>query len=200
MSLQNRVTPYSDLVAVPERGALMGNRGVLHDDHRQIVRFSRGRRWIACLTEFKGRRRAPMTPGHYTELFFLDEATALAAGHRPCHECRRPDSLLFREAWARATGADPTTALETLDRSLHEDRLEAPGRMRRWSAPADELPDGAMVEMGGEAYLIWEGAVRAWTPGGYTLARRTPAGRLRVLTPRAICATIAAGYRPAVAL
>ena len=108
MSLQNRVTPYSDLVAVPERGALMGNRGVLHDDHRQIVRFSRGRRWIACLTEFKGRRRAPMTPGHYTELFFLDEATALAAGHRPCHECRRPDSLLFREAWARATGADPS--------------------------------------------------------------------------------------------
>ena len=141
-----------------------------------------------------------MTPGHYTELFFLDEATALAAGHRPCHECRRPDSLLFREAWARATGADPRTALETLDLSLHEDRLEAPGRMRRWSAPADELPDGAMVEMGGEAYLIWEGAVRAWTPGGYTLARRTPTGRLRVLTPRAICATIAAGYRPAVAL
>ena len=145
MSLQNRVTPYSDLVAVPDRGALMGNRGVLHDDHRQIVRFSRGRRWIACLTDFKGRRRAPMTPGHYTELFFLDEATALAAGHRPCHECRRPDSLLFREAWARATGADPRTALETLDLSLHEDRLEAPGRMRRWSAPADELPVDAEV-------------------------------------------------------
>jgi len=200
MPLQNRVTPHSDLVAVRDRGALMGNRGVLHDDHRQIVRFSRGRRWIACLTEFKGRRRSPMAPGHYTELFFLDEATALAAGHRPCHECRRPDALRFRDAWARGTGADPGSPLEELDRSLHEDRLEAPGRMRRRSAPADELPDGAMVEMGGEAYLIWEGAVCGWTPGGYTTARRGPTGRVRVLTPRAICATMTAGYRPAVAL
>ncbi len=200
MSLQNRVTPYSDLVAVPDRGALMGNRGVLHDDHRQIVRFSRGRRWIACLTEFKGRRRSPMTPGHYTG------AVLPRRGHRPVRGTpplpRVPPSR--RAALPRGVGPRdrrrPGTALEALDRSLHEDRLEAPGRMRRWSSAADELPDGAMVEMGGEAYLIWEGAVRGWTPGGYTLARRAPAGRLRVLTPRAICAAIAAGYRPAVAL
>jgi hypothetical protein len=178
----------------------MGNRGVLHDDRRCIVRFSQGRRWIACLTEFRGRRRRPMTPGHYTELFFLDEATALAAGHRPCHECRRADALRFREAWARATEADPGTPLAELDRALHEDRLDGPGRMRRWSAEAADLPDGAMVEMGGEAFLVWDGGVRGWTPGGYTLARRAPRGRLRVLTPRLICAALAAGYEPAVAL
>ena len=200
MPLQNRVTPSSELVAFPERGSLTGNRGVLHDDRRRIVRFSRGRRWIACLTEFRGRRRALMRPGHYTELFFLDEATALAAGHRPCHECRRADAVRFREAWARATGADPGSSLEALDRSLDEDRLEAPGRMRRWSAEARDLPDGAMVEIGGEAYLIWDGGVCGWRPGGYTLARRAPSGRLRVLTPRVICAAIAAGYEPAVAL
>jgi len=110
MPLRNRVTPFGDLVAVPDRGALMGNRGVLHDDERRIVRFSQGRRWIACLTDVKGRRRPLMTPGRYTELFFLDEATALAAGHRPCWECRRADALRFRDAWARAAGADPATA------------------------------------------------------------------------------------------
>ena len=113
---------------------------------------------------------------------------------------RRPDALRLREAWARASGAEPGTSLEALDRSLHEDRLEAPGRMRRWSAEAQELPDGAMVDVGGTPFVVWEGAVRGWTPGGYTTARRAPAGRLRVLTPRAVCATIAAGYEPAVAL
>jgi hypothetical protein len=200
MPLQNRVTPFSELVAVPERGSLMGNRGVLHDEGRRIVRFSQGRRWISCLTGFKGRARTPMTPGHYTELFFLDEATALAAGHRPCHECRRPDALSFRDAWARATGAPATTTLEALDRALQEDRLESRGRMRRWQAPADRLPDGAMVELGGAAFLVWRGALRGWTPGAYTLARRAPEGPLRVLTPRAICAAMAAGYRPSVAL
>ena len=199
MPLQNRVTPTSEIVAVPERGALMGNRGVLHDDAGRIVRFSLGRRWIACLTDFRGRRRTPMTPGHYTALFFLDEATALAAGHRPCHECRRADSLRFREAWARATGADPATPLAEVDRRLHEDRLEAPGVMRRWSAAAGALPDGVMVAVGGAAFLVGEGGIREWSPAGYGAPRDAPAGPVRVLTPRAIAATIAAGYRPALA-
>ena len=199
MPLQNRVTPFSEIVAVPERGALMGNRGVLHDDGRHIVRFSQGRRWIACLTAFKGRRRAPMTPGRYTELFFLDEPTALAAGHRPCHECRRGDSLRFREAWARAAAADPATPLEAVDRRLHEDRLEAPGRMRRWSAEVGALPGGAMVAVGGAAFLVGEGGIRESRPAGYRAPRDPPRGPVRVLTPRAIVATIAAGYRPATA-
>jgi hypothetical protein len=198
--LRNRVSPFSDLIAVAERGSLMGNRGVLHDERRRIVRFSQGRRWICCLTEFRGRRRVPMTPGRYTELFFLDEATALAAGHRPCHECRRADALRFREAWARAAGAPAGTPLEAVDRALHEDRLEAPGRMRRWRARLADLPDGAMVELGGAAFLVWDGALRGWTPEGYGSARRGPDGPVRVLTPRALCAAIAAGYAPAAAL
>ena len=176
----------------------MGNRGVLHDDDRRIVRFSQGRRWISCLTEFKGRRRAPMAPGGYTELFFLDEATALAAGHRPCHECRRADALRFRAAWARAAGADPATSLAVIDRHLHEDRLEAHGRMRRWSADPAALPDGAIVEVGGAPFLVRKGRMLGWTPAGYRPAREAPRRPVRVLTPRAIVAAMAAGYGPPV--
>jgi hypothetical protein len=174
--LQNRVTPFSEIVAVPERGALMGNRGVLHDDGRRIVRFSQGRRWIACLTDFGGRRRAPMTPGRYTELFFLDEPTALAAGHRPCHECRRGDSLRFREAWARAAAADPATPLEAVDRRLHEDRLEAPGRMRRRSAEVGGLPGGAMVAVGGGRVPSGRGRDPGVAPGRLPRPARSAAG------------------------
>src|SRR6266508_5138938 len=106
MPLQNRVTPFGDLIATEARGLLMGNRGRLHDAGRRIVRYAQGRRWIACLTSFRGRRRAVMSPGSYTELFFLDEAVALAAGHRPCAECRRHDYRRFQAAWARAVGPD----------------------------------------------------------------------------------------------
>jgi hypothetical protein len=195
--LRNRVTPFSEIVAVPERGTLMGNRGVVHDEEGRIVRFSQGRRWIACLTDFRGRRRAPMPPGGYTALFFLDEPTALAAGHRPCHECRRADALRFREAWAAAAGEDPGVSLELVDRRLHDDRLAAPGRMRRWSAEPGALPEGAMVEVGGAAFLVRRDGIREWSPARYGALREPPAGPVRVLTPRAIVATIAAGYRPA---
>jgi hypothetical protein len=194
--LRNRVTPFGEIVAVPERGALMGNRGVLHDERRRIVRFSQGRRWIACLTAFKGRRREVMAPNRYTELFFLDEATALAAGHRPCHECRRADSLRFRQAWTRAAGLGPATSLEAIDRVLQEDRLEARGRMRRWAAPVADLPDGAMVAVGGGAHLVRGGALHPWSPAGYGPARPAPAGPVEVLTPRTIVAAIAGGYGP----
>ena len=195
MPLRNRVTPFGDLVAVPDRGALMGNRGVLHDDERRIVRFSQGRRWIACLTDFKGRRRPLMTPGRYTELFFLDEATALAAGHRPFCECRRADALRFRDAWARAAGADPAIAFSELDRRLHGDRLEARGRMRRWTAAVDALPDGTMVAVGGAAHLVRGGRLLPWSAGGYGAARERGRGRVEVLTPPTIVGALAAGYR-----
>ena len=194
--LQNRVTPFGDLIATPERGALMGNRGVLHDGERRIVRrFSAERRWICCLTEFKGRRREVMAPGRYTELFFLDEATALAAGHRPCHECRRADALRFRAAWARAAGVSETILLGDLDRLLDDDRRAARDAMRRWSAPAAALPDGAMIEVAGAAHLVADGACRPWSPAGYGAPRPLPA-RARVLTPRTIVGAIAAGYVP----
>jgi hypothetical protein len=130
MPLQNRVTPFGELIATEARGLLMGNRGRLHDARRRIVRYAQGRRWISCLTSFRGRRRVVMSPDSYTELFFLDEAVALAAGHRPCAECRHEDYLRFQQAWARArmggTGADD------MDRRLHADRLVGPGARRTY--------------------------------------------------------------------
>jgi hypothetical protein len=134
MPLQNRVTPHGEIVAAEGRGLLMGNRGILHDADRRIVRYAQGRRWIACLTSFRGRRRVVMSPGSYTELFFLDEAVALAAGHRPCAECRRDDYERFRAAWRRGVdGPEPTA--DVMDHRLHADRLAAP-RVTSWSPRA----------------------------------------------------------------
>src|SRR5215468_568114 len=162
MPLQNRVTPFGDLVAVEARGLLMGNRGCLHDARRRIVRYAVGRRWIACLTSFRGRRRTVMSPRLYTELFFLDEAVALAAGHRPCAECRRPDYDRFRDAWRRAIGGG--TSADEMDRRLDTDRLTAPRTRRSYRESIDALPDGAFVEVGGGAWLMWRGELREWTP------------------------------------
>src|SRR5262245_59079626 len=132
MARKNRVTPSGEIVATPERGTLMGNRGVLHDDQGRIVRRWQGKRWIACVLEFRGRKRTVMTPGRYTELFFLDEATALAAGHRPCAECQRERFNAFRDAWRRGNGvAMPPTAPE-IDGRLHAERLGPGGSKRTW--------------------------------------------------------------------
>ena len=120
MPLRNRVTPFGELVAIPERGTMLGNRGILHDERREIVRTSHVRRWICCVLEFKGIRRTVMKPRSYTELFFLDEATALAAGHRPCFECRRRAALDFQSAWVKALGG-PAMA-DDMDRVLSVDR------------------------------------------------------------------------------
>ena len=133
MPLQNRVTPFGTLVAVEGRGLLMGNRGRLHDAKRRIVRYAQGRRWIACLTSFRGRRRTVMSPGLYTELFFLDEAVALAAGHRPCAECRRDDYVRFRAAWAGAVSED--ISAEGMDVRLDADRLAGRGPSGRTGTP-----------------------------------------------------------------
>ncbi|MGD9695459.1 MAG: hypothetical protein AB7V42_07365 [Thermoleophilia bacterium] len=201
MARRNRVTPFGELIAAPERGALMGNRGCLHDGQGRIVRFADGRRWIVCLLSFKGRRREPMPPGRYTSLFFHDEATALAAGHRPCAECRRADALAFRAAWARATGEDPAIPLAELDRALHAERYAGRGRMRRWRARPGDLPDGAMVDVGGAAHLVWRGGLRPWSPAGYgPPTADAPRGPVPVLTPPSTTGAIRAGYVPATSL
>src|SRR5271167_3734566 len=140
MPLQNRVTPFGEIVAVEARGLMMGNRGILHDDKRRIVRSSQVRRWLVCLIEFRGRRRAVMQPHRYTELFFLDEVTALAAGHRPCFECRRRDAeqfaLLFSDKPNRASAP-------AMDDVLHAERLDGKAK-RMHQRTIDALPDGAM--------------------------------------------------------
>lgn len=194
MPRQNRVTPYGELIAVPDRGLFWGNRGSLLDQHGNLARYSRGKSWLICVLEFKGRHRRVWTPGRLTELFFLDEATALAAGHRPCGECRAQAYRAFKAAWAWSFPADPRRA-PAIDARLHADRLAAPGQKRTYVARLDRLPVGTIVEWVGRPWLVNSG-LHAWTPGGYGEFER-PSGQteVTVLTPRSTVAALSAGYR-----
>lgn len=200
MPLQNRVTPFGDLVAVPERGLMLGNRGLLHNQHRQIVRYHQVRRWIVCQLEFNGRHRDVMTPHLYTELFFLDEATALAAGHRPCAECRRPAYRMFQQCWRiwDARYAERSPLADEMDAQLHQERLAAPRTKKMYREDIAALPDGVFIALDGEAWLLWRDALNHWTAGGYDRRMVRPAhGTVAVLTPSSTVRTIAAGYIPA---
>jgi len=181
MPLQNRVTPLGELVATAERGLVFGNRGRLHDGDRRIRRTHDGRRWIVCRLEFRGRRREPMPPGRYTGLFFLDDATALAAGHRPCAECRREDYRSFL-ALAGAAGADE------LDRRLHAER----GRIHE--RELEGLPDGTFVLLDGDPWLVLGSGLLRWTPGGYAELRERLRGRVQVMTPPTTTRILASGW------
>ena len=200
MPRQNRVTPSGELIAVPDRGMFWGNRGALLDPAGRLARYSRGRAWAICVLSFKGRRRTLWAPNRLTELFFLDEATGLAAGHRPCGECRYRDYQAFKRSWASAFGLRGLPGVAEIDVRLHSDRLLRPGIRRSYTATLSSLPDGAMVSVGGEPYLVWGGGLVAWTPGGYREPGRLPAPGLTVtvITPRATVAVLAEGYRPVV--
>ena len=193
MARQNRVWPTGEVVAHPARGLFMGNRGCLHDAEGRLgaARW-RHRAWITCALSFKGRRRDLMAPGRYTELFFLDEAVAAAAGHRPCAECRRPAWAAFTAAWATCFG--PMRAPE-IDRALHAARVKDRVQ-RRHLAGGTALPDGAMVLIDGAAHLIWQGKALRWQPEGYGKATPIPRGPVTVLTPEPIIATLRAGWQP----
>ena len=204
MPHQNRVTPFGSLITSPARGTLMGNRGCLHDEHRTIRRAYQGKRWIICLLQFKGRQRPVMAPGQYTELFFLDEATALAAGHRPCAECQRARFNLFRETWAGANPALASTARPAapiVDAALHRERIRSDGQKVTYQATLADLPDGTFVTFAQEAdaYLVWRGTLLCWRPFGYVgamaAAKSTP---VCVLTPRSVVRVLEAGYPVAV--
>ncbi|HXD96002.1 MAG TPA: hypothetical protein VN646_05650 [Candidatus Acidoferrum sp.] len=195
MPRQNRVTPFGELITTPHRGTLMGNRGCLHDAEQRIRHPFTLKRWIHCVLEFKGRRRAIMTPGRYTELFFLDEATALAAGHRPCAECQRERYRLFREHWAAASGIAGVPSADGMDDVLHAERLEAGRGKRTYTARLAQLPAGVMVADEAHAYLVLDGALLPWAPEGYGPRRSaSAAAEMRVLTPRSIVDVIARGY------
>lgn len=181
MPLQNRVTPLSEIVSVPARGLVYGNRGCLHDSRGRIVRRYGTRRWIACRLEFKGWHRSPlMQPGKLTELFFLDEATAFAAGHRPCAECRREDFRRFLTL-AGASRADE------LDERLHAERL-GPHRT------AGDLPDGAFVLRDGEPWLVLGDELLRWTPGGYADRIPRPSGDAVAITPATTLEVLREGW------
>jgi hypothetical protein len=201
MSLQNRVTPEGELIRTEARGTLMGNRGVLHDDDKEIVRNRRGIAWITCLLEFKGRTRELMQPGHYTELFFLDEATAIAAGHRPCGECRRErlDELL--EAWVAAGLSPAKPKVAEVDQLLDAARITRDGDEGKvtYIAEADELPDGTFIRLTGDPWLVSRGVMNQWTPEGYRARKPLPHGEVEVLTPEPLVAVLRAGFAPEVA-
>jgi hypothetical protein len=195
MPLQNRVTPFSDLIADPARGLVYGNRGCLHDASGRIRRRYATRRWIACRLRFRGWHRSPLLqPGKFTELFFLDEATAFAAGHRPCALCRREDYVRFGELWDGEPGAD------AIDARLHGERL-AGRAQRHHDAPLDTLPDGAFVLRDGGPWLVRGTELLAWTPAGYAdrIPRPTRTGA-RLITPPSLVAILRAGWEGAVPL
>jgi len=197
MPLQNRVTPTGDLIAHPARGLVYGNRGCLHDENGQITRRYAGKRWIACRLRFRGWHRSPLLqPGRFTKLFFLDEATAFAAGHRPCALCRREDYLRFGEIWQ---GLHGTHGADAIDVRLHSERL-ADGAQRRRRASLDELPDGALVLESGEPQLVLGAELIRWMPAGYATRRPRPGGSATVVTPPSLVEVLRAGWQGAVPL
>jgi hypothetical protein len=183
MPFRNRVTPLGELVATPERGLVYGNRGRLHDEHGVIRRQWQVKRWISCRLEFRGRHRAggPMEPNRYTGLFFLDDATALAAGHRPCAECRNADYRSYL-ALSGASGADE------LDRMLHAER----GSLH--DSALEGLPDGAFVLLDGEPWLVLGSELLRWSPGGYSERRPRSSGRVDAVTPPTSLRVLASGW------
>jgi len=197
MPLQNRVTPFGDIVAIAQRGLFTGNRGIIHDPATRTLLKKRwaAKAWLICVCDYKGRRREVMGGRSWTELFFLDEAVALAAGHRPCFFCRRHSAEAFRAAWSKASGGEVSFAAE-IDAVLHEERLDH-GRKRLHAVPGDvsELPDGAVIAAAGEAYTIARGRAFRWSQRGYEAAPEISRAD-GLLTPPSTLRAIHAGYRP----
>ncbi len=194
MPLQNRVTPFGEIVVSSSRGCFTGNRGILHDPATKTLLKRRWttRAWICCTLDWKGVRRVPMARRSWTELFFLDEATAFAAGHRPCFYCRRDRAVAFRDAWAKARRIALPRASE-MDEVLHAERLDH--RAKRLHPPRRDLPDGTMVAAGADAYVMLDGRPRRWSFSGYGAPEDVAVDRL--ITPPSIVAAFDAGYRPA---
>jgi hypothetical protein len=196
MPLQNRVTPTGDIIATPHRGLFTGNRGIIHDPAtKTLTRRWAGKAWLTCVCEFRGRRREVMGGRSWTELFFLDEATAFAAGHRPCFFCRRDNANRFRAAWEEGNGAKNILARE-MDAVLHRERLDrGRKRLHALTVPLEELPDGAMVQAGSENYLIARGKALLWSPAGYSAAPGVIDNAM-LLTPPSTLRAFAKRYRP----
>jgi hypothetical protein len=196
MPLQNRVTPTGDIIATPHRGMFTGNRGIIHDPAtKTLTRRWASQAWLTCLCEFRGWRRKVMGGRSWTELFFLDEATALAAGHRPCFFCRRDDANRFRAAWQEGNGVAGVLARD-IDAVLHRERLVgAKKRLHAVPMPLQQLPDGAMVQERIECFLILQGKALLWSPAGYREAPNTLSDAM-LLTPPSTLRALTAGYRP----
>jgi hypothetical protein len=199
--LQNRVDPFGQLIRTTGRGAWMGNRGLIHNEHQQIIRPFRLKGWITCVLEFKGRHREVMTPNQYTELFFLDEATAFSAGHRPCAECRRADFNRFKAAWVQGNSLymyNMKTPIGEIDEILQRERINPNGSKFTYNERLGNLPEGSFIEYNGKPYMIRNpNRVTHWTPFGYTDSIKLPlTTEVNVLTPKSIVNSFQSGYIP----
>ncbi|MEP0330482.1 MAG: hypothetical protein ABJM26_10300 [Anderseniella sp.] len=198
MPLQNRVRPDGEIVTSPARGMLMGNRGgKLHDrETRTLVRTQSSRQWITCVLQFKSRQREVMGAG-YTELFFMDEVTALAAGHRPCFECRRKDALSFQAAWKASLALAVAPSAPDMDRVLSAERRAKGGAKVTWTARSGSLPDGAMVRVDDNVLAVRDRKFLPWTGSGYGAGVPLDLNLdVEVLTPPTIARILHAGYQP----
>jgi len=203
MNLQNRVTPFGELIATPAKGLFMGNRGILHDEHGSLTnRRWTHKSWVTCALSFKGYHRTPRKriQNEYTELFFLDEATALAAGHRPCGHCRYKDFVRFVEYWTKGNGFLPDMSAKDIDARLHAERVNRFREKITYPARIDDLPNGVFIEFNAEptiAWLLWNAELLKWQPEGYWERRAKPGGKeVVVLTPKSTVNAIVAGYSP----
>ncbi|GAB2179061.1 hypothetical protein [Dongia sp. agr-C8] len=197
MPLQNRVTPFGEIIATPARGMFTGNRGIIHDPETRTLLKKRWslKCWLVCQLKYKHFHRVPMAKRSWTELFFLDEATALAAGHRPCFYCSRARVEAFRAAWAQGNGG-PILAAPEMDAILHRERLQLrKKRIHPMPGAIERLPDGSMIAAGDSAFLVLHGRPLRWTPFGYEAVNEAPLAE-GLLTPPSTLAALRAGYRP----
>lgn len=202
--LQNRVDPLGNIIKTSAKGLWMGNRGILHNDKKEVLRPFKLKAWLICKLEFNGRKRQIMAPHRYTELFFMDEATAFAAGHRPCFECRRQDYNRFKLFWLKGNpeyGFDEKTSFQKIDDILHKERIGRDKLKITFEEHADKLPDGTFVLLNDKPFLISGGMVYLWSAFGYEKGVLLHANnKLTVLTPRSVVSAFRAGYVPQISL
>ncbi|SDD14155.1 hypothetical protein [Pedobacter soli] len=198
--LQNRVNPFGQIIKTPHRGTWLGNRGVIHNADKEIVRQFKVKAWITCALQFRGRHREIMQPNRWTELFFLDEATAFAAGHRPCFQCRYADHQRFKMYWLKGNpgyGFNMKTAVTEIDDILQRERIAADKTKVSYKESLDLLPDGAFVAYQNKPYLVKARQLHLWTAAGYEKPIPFPVlDEVQVLTPKSFVNMFAAGYAP----
>ena len=202
--LQNRVDPFGNIIKTSARGLWMGNRGILHNDQKEILRPFKLKAWLICKLEFNGRKRQIMAPHRYTELFFMDEATAFAAGHRPCFECRRQDYNRFKSLWLKGNpgyGFDEKTSFQKIDDILHRERMGRDRSKVTFEEHADRLPDGTFILIDNKPYLVSGGMIYLWSAYEYEQGVPLPVkDKLTVLTPKSTVNAFRAGYVPQISL
>lgn len=202
--LQNRVNPKGEIINTEARGTLMGNRGVIHDVARKIVRAYKHKAWITCALQFKGRHRTVMSSNRWTELFFLDEATAFAAGHRPCCECRKEKFKQFKQCWLNGNpqyGFTSKVSIKEIDNIIHEERIDKNRGKVIHEANMREVPNGTFLVLGSDEFLLANDLIYRWSPFGYSQGIPVPQiERVKILTPRSIVNAFKAGYKTVIQL